>query len=85
MFTGVGGGRGRSTSIALKTFDLVTGVNYRGTWLSSRHEIAQMLTQEPLTTHDGRPGNRGSIVNIASTLGFISTTGARECIPLLIV
>lgn len=31
-----------------------------------------MLKQEPLPTHDGRPGERGSIVNIASQLGVVS-------------
>lgn len=31
-----------------------------------------MLNQEPLLTHDGRPGERGSIVNIASQLGIVS-------------
>jgi short-subunit dehydrogenase len=38
-----------------------------------------MLKQEPLPTHDGRAGNRGAIVNIASQLGIVSTSNAREC------
>lgn len=37
-----------------------------------------MLKQEPLPTHDGRPGNRGSIVNIASQLGVVSRPNARK-------
>ena len=37
-----------------------------------------MLKQEPLPTHDGRAGNRGAIVNIASQLGIVSTYSARE-------
>jgi len=36
-----------------------------------------MLKQEPLPTHDGRPGNRGSIVNIASQLGIVGRPAAR--------
>jgi hypothetical protein len=36
-----------------------------------------MLTQEPLSTHDGRPGNRGSVVNIASQLGVVGRPAAR--------
>jgi NAD(P)-dependent dehydrogenase (short-subunit alcohol dehydrogenase family) len=59
-------------------FDFVTNINYRGLWLSSRFEIAQMLKQEPLQTHDGRAGNRGAIVNIASQLGIVSTYNARR-------
>jgi len=37
-----------------------------------------MLKQEPLSTHDGRAGNRGAIVNIASQLGIVSTYSARK-------
>ena len=36
-----------------------------------------MLKQEPLPTHDGRPGNRGSVVNIASQLGIVGRPAAR--------
>lgn len=59
-------------------FDMVNRINYRGCWLSSKYEISQMLKQEPLPTHDGRPGNRGSIVNIASQLAFVSRPNAGE-------
>jgi hypothetical protein len=31
-----------------------------------------MLKQDPLPTHDGRQGQRGSIVNIASQLALVS-------------
>lgn len=37
-----------------------------------------MLKQDPLPTHDGRPGCRGSIVNIASQLGIVGRPAARE-------
>ena len=37
-----------------------------------------MLRQEPLPTHDGRPGNRGSIVNVASQLGIVGRPAARK-------
>ncbi len=40
-----------------------------------------MMKQEPLPTHDGRLGNRGSIVNIASQLGVVSRPNARESLP----
>lgn len=35
-----------------------------------------MLKQDPLPTHDGRPGNRGSIVHVASQLGIVSRSDA---------
>ncbi|KAN0102674.1 short chain dehydrogenase [Hyaloscypha variabilis] len=73
---GVGGIRERSIDLTAKQFDFVTNINYRGVWLSSRAELAQMLKQEPLPTHDGRPGSRGAIVNIASQLGIVSTYSA---------
>lgn len=62
----------------MEDFDRINSVNYRGCWLSSRAEIKQMLKQEPLPTHDGRPGNRGAIVNIASQLGIVGRPGARK-------
>ncbi|KAI5365954.1 Putative short-chain dehydrogenase/reductase SDR, NAD(P)-binding domain superfamily [Septoria linicola] len=57
-------------------FDKTNSINYRGCWLTSRAEIRQMLKQDPLPTHDGRPGSRGSIVNIASQLGIVGRAGA---------
>ena len=79
QLTGVIGNNERSTSTSAYNFDLINNINYRGTWLSSRAELTQMLKQEPLPTHDGRLGNRGSIVNIASQLGVVSRPNAREC------
>ncbi|RJE22203.1 short chain dehydrogenase [Aspergillus sclerotialis] len=62
-------GSAESTS---DVFDHVNSVNYRGCWLCSKYQIAQMRIQEPLPSHDGRPGNRGAIVNIASQLALVS-------------
>ncbi|CCF46447.1 short-chain dehydrogenase, partial [Colletotrichum higginsianum] len=53
-------------------FDDITATNYRGTWLCSRAELTYMIKQEPMKTHDGRPGNRGVIVNVASNLSLVS-------------
>ncbi|KAM0718714.1 hypothetical protein Q7P37_005785 [Cladosporium fusiforme] len=66
----------RSHDTTLEEFDFINSVNYRGCWLSSRAAIKQMLTQDPLPTHDGRPGSRGSIVNIASQLGVVGRPAA---------
>lgn len=45
-------------------FDRMQAINLRGVFLSMKHEIAAMLTNEP------RDGARGAIVNIASTNSF---------------
>lgn len=73
----------RSTDVSTQQFDFINGVNYRGTWLVSRAALRRMLTQAPLREdEDGgeswRPGQRGSIVNVASQLGVVSRAGAGE-------
>lgn len=69
---GIMGPLAPSHELSTEDFDKVTSINYRGIWLSSRAEIKRMLKQDPLPTHDGRPGNRGSIVNIGSNLSIVS-------------
>ncbi|KAF4339924.1 3-oxoacyl- reductase [Fusarium beomiforme] len=66
----------RSHESSIEEFDMINNVNYRGCWLSSRAAIQRMLKQDPLPTHDGRPGCRGSIVNIASQLGVVGRPAA---------
>lgn len=63
----------RSTETPVSIFDRVTNVNYRGTWLSSRAALDQMLKQKPLPDH---PDQRGAIVNIASQLGIVARPSA---------
>jgi NAD(P)-dependent dehydrogenase (short-subunit alcohol dehydrogenase family) len=62
-----------STDTEIDVFDRINSVNYRGVWLYPREELKIMETQ-PLET----PANaqmpesrrqRGSIVNISSSLG----------------
>lgn len=74
--TGIQGPPKRSTEFEVEEFDSINSVNYRGLWLCSRAQLTQMLTQEPLYTHDGRPGNRGAIVHVASQLGIVSRSHA---------
>lgn len=76
--TGIQGPPRRSTEFQLGDFDALNNVNYRGLWLCGRAQLAQMLKQNPLQTHDGRPGNRGAIVHIASQLGVVSRSNAGE-------
>lgn len=45
-------------------------VNARAVWLCERAQITQMLKQDLISTR-GRPGERGSIVNVASICGVI--------------
>jgi len=66
-----------SHELSPEDFDMVTSINYRGYWLSARAEITRILKQEPLPTHDGRPGNRGSIVNVGSNLSLVSRENYR--------
>lgn len=69
----------RSTETSLAEFDRVNDINYRGCWLCSRAELAQMVKQDPLPSHDpDRPPQRGAVVNIASQLGIVGRPTARE-------
>lgn len=67
-----------SHEMSIEDFDKIVNVDYRGLWLCSREELKYMTRQDPLPTHDGRQGNRGAIVNIASQLGIVARTTARE-------
>ncbi|KAJ5106936.1 oxidoreductase [Penicillium angulare] len=69
---GILGASKRSHEMSVEEFDKVLQVDYRGCWLSSREELKHMVQQEPLPSYDGRPGNRGAIVNIASQLGIVA-------------
>ncbi|KAL8400602.1 hypothetical protein RB594_000851 [Gaeumannomyces avenae] len=63
---------GAAHRISPEEFDRAMSVSCRGAMISSREEIARMLLQGPLETHDGRAGNRGAIVNICSSGGIAS-------------
>jgi NAD(P)-dependent dehydrogenase (short-subunit alcohol dehydrogenase family) len=64
----------RSHETSTAAFDLITKVNYRGTWLTSRAVLRHMLEQQQ--PHEGHPEQRGSIVNIASQLGLVARPAA---------
>jgi NAD(P)-dependent dehydrogenase (short-subunit alcohol dehydrogenase family) len=69
----------RSTETSTAEFDRINSVNYRGSWLASRAQLRAMLLQDPLPSHDAdRPGQRGSIVNIASQIGMVGRPNARK-------
>jgi NAD(P)-dependent dehydrogenase (short-subunit alcohol dehydrogenase family) len=81
---GFPGGFAKTAEYVLKDFDRVQEVNVRGTWLCMKSQIQQMKKQAPLnpakysplssgqlTFSPKIPGQKGSIVNIASTAGLV--------------
>ena len=71
----LGGKPVKAVEMTMDAFDRLNNINYRGSWLSSRAQLRNMLKQEPLPD---QPGQRGSIVNIASQLGIVARPGAGE-------
>jgi NAD(P)-dependent dehydrogenase (short-subunit alcohol dehydrogenase family) len=69
----LGGKTVKAVEMTMDAFDRLNNINYRGSWLSSRAQLRNMLKQKPLLEH---PGQRGSIVNIASQLGVVARPGA---------
>jgi NAD(P)-dependent dehydrogenase (short-subunit alcohol dehydrogenase family) len=65
---GVAGG-GTVHMLEQQEWDRVIGVNLFGTFLTAKHVIAHMLTQERIS------GERGSVVTIASIEGIEGTAG----------
>jgi NAD(P)-dependent dehydrogenase (short-subunit alcohol dehydrogenase family) len=75
----LGGKPVKQVEMTMDAFDRLNNINYRGSWLSSRAQLRNMLKQEPLSE---QPGQRGSIVNIASQLGIVARPGAGMSIAL---
>lgn len=69
----LGGKPVKAIDMTMEAFDRLNNINYRGSWLSSRAQLRNMLKQEPLPE---QLGQRGSIVNIASQLGIVARPGA---------
>ncbi|OAL44935.1 NAD(P)-binding protein [Pyrenochaeta sp. DS3sAY3a] len=63
----------KAVEMQMDAFDRLNNINYRGSWLSCRAQLREMLKQEPLLD---QPRQRGSIVNIASQLGIVARPGA---------
>jgi NAD(P)-dependent dehydrogenase (short-subunit alcohol dehydrogenase family) len=73
----LGGDVIKAVEMTTDAFDRLNNINYKGSWLSCRAQLRNMLKQQPLEQH---PKQRGSIVNIASQLGVVARPGAGECI-----
>ncbi|KAF2027785.1 NAD(P)-binding protein [Setomelanomma holmii] len=69
----LGGNMIKAVDMTTEAFDRLNDINYKGSWLSCRAQLRNMLKQEPL---EGHPKQRGSIVNIASQLGLVARPGA---------
>jgi NAD(P)-dependent dehydrogenase (short-subunit alcohol dehydrogenase family) len=71
----LGGDVIKAVEMTTDAFDRLNNINYKGSWLSCRAQLRNMLKQQPLAQH---PKQRGSIVNIASQLGVVARPGAGE-------
>lgn len=71
----LGGDTVKAVDMPTDFFDRLTAINYRGTWLSCRAQLRNMLKQEPLAEHLKQ---RGAVVNIASQLGVVARPGAGQ-------
>ncbi|EXL80313.1 3-oxoacyl-[acyl-carrier protein] reductase [Fusarium oxysporum f. sp. conglutinans race 2 54008] len=80
---GIYGPTKQSHEVTPEEFDHVTNTNFRGLWLFAREELKYMTSQDVGVTHDGRPGFRGSIVNVGSNLGLVGKPKTRENILYL--
>lgn len=63
----------KAVEMPTKSFDRLNDINYRGTWLSCRAQLRNMLRPKTLSAE---AKERGSIVNIASQLGIVGRPGA---------
>lgn len=63
----------RSHEMTVEGFDRLNNINYKGTWLTSRAALGQMIRQGALPGH---PRQRGAVVNIASQLGVVARPAA---------
>ena len=71
----LGGKPIKATEMTTEAFDRLNDINYRGSWLSCRAQLRNMLKQQRLKEW---PQQRGSIVNIASQLGLVARSGAGQ-------
>ncbi|KAJ9612904.1 hypothetical protein H2200_002845 [Cladophialophora chaetospira] len=65
-FAGIIGPLGATHETDVDKFRQVLEVNTTGVWLCNKHELRVMMKQESLEVEEGRPPQRGSIVNCAS-------------------
>jgi NAD(P)-dependent dehydrogenase (short-subunit alcohol dehydrogenase family) len=74
----LGGDVIKAVEMTTDAFDRLNNINYRGSWLSCRAQLRNMLKQQPLEEHAKQIG---AIVNIASQLGIVARPGAGMLVP----
>ncbi|OAP65065.1 hypothetical protein AYL99_01037 [Fonsecaea erecta] len=65
-FAGIIGPLGETWETDTDQWKRVIEVNTVGVWLCNKYELKQMIKQESIEVEEGRPRQRGSIVNCAS-------------------
>jgi NAD(P)-dependent dehydrogenase (short-subunit alcohol dehydrogenase family) len=70
----------KAVDMTTDAFDRLNNINYKGSWLSCRAQLRNMLRQQPMKEHIKQ---RGSIVNIASQLGIVARPGAGKSHSIL--
>jgi len=74
-FAGVGGPHKPLSEISVEEWEKVMAVNTTGVFISTKHQLLQMMKQEPIEWDAGRVAIRGSIVNCASVNSVQSMAG----------
>jgi len=65
-FAGVGGPHKPLSGMTVEEWENVMAVNTTGVFISTKHQLLQMMKQDPIEWEAGRVAHRGSIVNCAS-------------------
>jgi len=74
-FAGVGGPHKHISETTVEEWEKVMAVNTTGVFISTKHELLQMMKQDPIEGEAGRVPQRGSIVNCASVNSVQSMAG----------
>lgn len=74
-FAGVGGPHKPISEITVEEWKKVMDVNTTGVFISTKHQLLQMMKQDPIEWEAGRVAHRGSIVNCASVNSVQSMAG----------
>jgi len=74
-FAGVGGPHKPISETSVEEWEKVMAVNATGVFISTKHELLQMMKQDSIEVSAGRVPQKGSIVNCASVNSIQSMAG----------
>ncbi|KAJ5951522.1 uncharacterized protein N7479_009935 [Penicillium vulpinum] len=77
-FAGIAGPFGKTWETDYDAWNRPQQINAGGTFLCMKHQLKQMMKQDPIKGENGRVSQRGSIVNCASINSMLSVAGARS-------